>query len=56
MDERDTTTSLFANPRFLALLGGQGASYVGDAVASVALPLLILALTGSGFQMGLVGG
>ncbi len=55
MDERDTPTSLFANLRFLALLGGQGASYVGDAVASVALPLLILALTGSGFQMGLIG-
>lgn len=47
--------SIFSNTRFLSLLSGQGASYVGDSIASVALPILILTVTGSGFFMGLVG-
>ncbi|QQE77071.1 MFS transporter [Alicyclobacillus sp. SO9] len=47
--------SVFSNTRFLALLSGQGVSYLGDSIASVALPILILTLTKSGFLMGLVG-
>ncbi|MFX4302705.1 hypothetical protein ACOJUR_10685 [Alicyclobacillus tolerans] len=47
--------SIFSNKRFLSLLSGQGVSYFGDSIASVALPILILTVTGSGFLMGLVG-
>lgn len=47
--------SIFSNKRFLTLLSGQGVSYFGDSIAAVALPILILAVTGSGFLMGLVG-
>ena len=47
--------SIFSNKRFLSLLSGQGVSYFGDSVTSVALPILILTVTGSGFLMGLVG-
>ncbi|GEO26774.1 MFS transporter [Alicyclobacillus acidoterrestris] len=47
--------SMFSNKRFLSLLSGQGVSYFGDSIASVALPILILTVTGSGFLMGLVG-
>jgi len=35
--------------------GGQGVSSFGDAITNTALPLLVLALTGSGFAMGIVG-
>lgn len=41
--------------QFLALLVGQGTSAIGDATTAAALPLLVLALTGSGTQMGIVG-
>ncbi len=37
------------------LLAGQGASAIGDAVSFTALPLLVLALTGSGLAMAFVG-
>lgn len=50
-----TEDRLLTNKRFLALLGGQGISYLGDAIASVALPLLVIGSTGSGFLMGVVG-
>jgi MFS family permease len=43
------------NRDFRTLLIGQGISAVGDAVSFTALPLLILALTGSGLAMGVVG-
>ena len=43
------------NRDFLLLLGGQGISAFGDALSQTALPLLVLALTGSGVAMGLVG-
>ena len=39
----------------MLILLGQGISALGDAVTYTALPLLVLALTGSGFQMGIVG-
>ncbi len=47
--------SLGQNRDFRTLLVGQGISAVGDAVSFTALPLLVLALTGSGLAMGIVG-
>ena len=46
---------LQANRDFKVLLVSQGVSAIGDAVSFTALPLLVLALTGSGFAMGVVG-
>jgi MFS family permease len=43
------------NRDFLTLLISQSVSAGGDAVSAVALPLLVLALTGSGLAMGIVG-
>jgi MFS family permease len=43
------------NRDFLVVLVGQGISSFGDAISNTALPLLVLALTGSGFAMGIVG-
>src|SRR3954469_15443444 len=43
------------NPDFLTLLVSQTVSVAGDAVSATALPLLVLALTGSGLAMGIVG-
>lgn len=51
----DAAVPLRRNRDYLLLLGGQGLSAVGDAVTFTALPLLVLALTGSGLQMGVVG-
>ncbi|HET7727581.1 MAG TPA: MFS transporter [Candidatus Limnocylindrales bacterium] len=46
---------LRGNRDFRALLGSQAISALGDAVSFTALPLLVLALTGSGLAMGIVG-
>lgn len=46
---------LARNRDFKVVLVGQGVSSFGDAVTNTALPLLVLALTGSGFAMGIVG-
>ena len=46
---------LSRNRDFLTVLTGQGISSVGDAVTFTAMPLLVLALTGSGLAMGVVG-
>ncbi len=46
---------LAQNYDFRVLLTSQGVSALGDAVSFTALPLLVLALTGSGLAMGLVG-
>ena len=43
------------NRDFLVVLFGQGISSFGDAITVTALPLLVLALTGSGLAMGVVG-
>jgi MFS transporter, ENTS family, enterobactin (siderophore) exporter len=60
----DTPADLLADRRheplgqnrdFKILLAGQGMSAIGDAVSFTAMPLLILALTGSGLAMGVVG-
>lgn len=40
---------------FLLVMTGEGITAVGDAVSFTALPLLVLALTGSGLMMGIVG-
>jgi hypothetical protein len=46
---------LAKNRDFRVLLVSQGISAFGDAVNGTALPLLVLALTGSGLAMGVVG-
>ena len=43
------------NRDFLVVLFGQGISSFGDSITNTALPLLVLALTGSGLAMGVVG-
>jgi MFS family permease len=50
-----TAQPLAENRDFKVLLTSQGVSSIGDAVSFTALPLLVLALTGSGFAMGIVG-
>ncbi len=52
-DRRDEP--LAHNRDFKVLLTGQGISAIGDAVSFTAMPLLVLALTGSGLAMGIVG-
>src|SRR3954454_1763917 len=42
------------NRDFWIVLVGQGVSSFGDSITNTALPLLVLALTGSGFVMGIV--
>ena len=54
-DTLATDQSLRRNRDFLTLLVSQSVSVVGDAVSATAMPLLILALTGSGLVMGIVG-
>lgn len=56
MTERSEATapSLRRNFDFLALLISQSVSVLGDAVSATAMPLLVLALTGSGLAMGVV--
>jgi len=46
---------LAQNRDFRILLSTQGVSSLGDGVSFAALPLLVLALTGSGLAMGIVG-
>ena len=46
--------ALGRNRDFLTLLTSQSVSVLGDAVSGTALPLLVLALTGSGLAMGVV--
>ena len=46
---------LAQNRDFRVLLTSQGISSLGDGVSFAALPLLVLALTGSGFAIGIVG-
>jgi len=48
-------SSLWRNRDFRTFLGGQGVSAFGDSISFTALPLLVIALTGSGVAMGIVG-
>jgi len=50
-----TSTSLRHNRDFKIVLVGQGVSALGDAITFTALPLMVVALTGSGLAMGTVG-
>ena len=47
--------ALWANRDFKIVLLGQGATAFGDGIRNTAMPLLVLALTGSGVLMGVVG-
>ena len=46
---------LWQNREFRIVLGGQAVSAFGDAISLTVLPLLVVALTGSGIAMGVVG-
>ena len=50
-----TEEPLSHNRDFATLLISQSVSAAGDAVSATAMPLLVLALTGSGLVMGIVG-
>jgi MFS transporter, ENTS family, enterobactin (siderophore) exporter len=50
-----TDLPLRHNRDFWVVLVGQGISSFGDAITNTALPILVLALTGSGLAMGVVG-
>ncbi len=52
--ERANPASVWSPPDFRIMAVGQGISALGDAVSFTALPLLVLALTGSGAAMGIV--
>ena len=53
-DPVEAAEPLRENRDFLTVLIGQGVSSFGDSITSTAMPLLVLALTGSGFVMGIV--
>lgn len=48
------TKSLWKQRNFMLLLGGQFVSYIGTEVSSITLPLIVLALTGSPAQAGII--
>lgn len=52
----ETRTSLWCNRDYLLLQGGQIVSYIGNQQQFMALPLLVLLLTGSAVQAGIVVG
>ncbi|GHO84884.1 MFS transporter [Dictyobacter formicarum] len=52
----DAPPSLWRNPNYLLLQGGQIVSYAGNQQQFIALPLLVLALTNSTLQTGIVLG
>lgn len=49
-----TRPKLLRDRDFVLFASGQGASALGDALSKTALPLLVLALTGSGLHMGVI--
>ena len=49
-DAVEAAEPLRENRDFLTVLIGQGVSSFGDAITSTAMPLLVLALTGSGLR------
>ena len=53
-EDVEAAEPLRQNRDFLTVLFGQGVSSFGDSITSTAMPLLVLALTGSGFVMGIV--
>ncbi len=55
VDPPPSDAPLRKNRDFLTLLVSQSISAGGDSVSATALPLLVLALTGSGLVMGIIG-
>ena len=55
-EHKSNSTPLWRNHNYLLLQGGQIVSYIGNQQQSFALPLLVLALTGSAVQAGMVVG
>ncbi len=55
LPERPGSPELRHNRDFRIVLGGQAVSAFGDAISFTVLPLLVVALTGSGIAMGIVG-
>src|SRR6185437_14373289 len=55
-DAQQAPRSLWRNPAYLILWAGQGVSSVGTQASTLALPLLILAITGSPAEAGILGG
>lgn len=55
-EDETISTPLWRNPNYLLLQGGQMISYLGNQQQFIALPLLILALTGSVVQAGMAVG
>lgn len=53
--EAVSSPGLWQNREFRIVLGGQAVSAFGDAISLTVLPLLVVALTGSGIAMGIVG-
>lgn len=53
--QTDRRSGLWRNRDYRLIVFGQGLSAIGDAVSLTALPLLVLLLTGSGLQLGIVG-
>ena len=54
-EQGGTLEPLGRNRDFLTVLIGQGISSFGDSISNTAMPILVLALTGSGLAMGIVG-
>lgn len=57
-DEKNipSSTSLWKNRNFLLLWSGQFVSWVGTEISGIALPLIVLSLTGSPAQAGIIAG
>src|SRR2546430_16896444 len=53
-EHEPTSPPLWRNHNYLLLQGGQIVSYIGNQQQFIALPLLVLALTGSVVQVGIV--
>ncbi|HLI07921.1 MAG TPA: MFS transporter [Ktedonobacteraceae bacterium] len=56
METSKNSLSLWRNRDYLLLWGGQTLSNIGSGISGIAYPLLVLAITGSPAQAGLVGG
>ena len=54
--KKSSAQSLWRNRNFLLLWSGQFVSWTGTEISGIALPLLVLALTGSPAQAGFIAG
>jgi len=53
-DQAAPTAPFYKNPDYLFLVSAQGLSLTGRQIETIVLPLLILGLTGSPVQVGLI--